>query len=178
MSENIQSISQGTFTIGQTSAMKFVAGPGIKIDEPSAGTVRIGNDETVLYSNLTGRPISPGQSFDLSESPLNFEYIEVYLNGSSPSGSKDIANGYEKIPYIQMKTSNGLEFHKEFVGNVPGAMDTVHDMGCGYSGTSGTIWTKWYGYAYNVSSKKTDFNNNRHLNVWQVIGINRISGNA
>ena len=44
MSENIQSISQGTFTIGQTSATNFVAGPGIKIDEPSAGTVRIGMD--------------------------------------------------------------------------------------------------------------------------------------
>ena len=44
MSENIQSISQGTYTIGQTSATNFVAGPGIKIDEPSAGTVRIGID--------------------------------------------------------------------------------------------------------------------------------------
>ena len=49
MSENIQSISQGTFTIGQTSATNFVAGPGIKIDEPSEGVVRIGNDvETKL----------------------------------------------------------------------------------------------------------------------------------
>ena len=51
MSENIQSISQGTYTIGQTSATNFIAGPGIKIDEPSAGTVRIGNDETVLFEN-------------------------------------------------------------------------------------------------------------------------------
>ena len=42
MSETIQSISQGTFTIGQTSATNLIAGPGIKIDEPSAGTVRIG----------------------------------------------------------------------------------------------------------------------------------------
>lgn len=133
----------------------------------------LGLNETVLYSNLTGRPSFPGQYFDLSESPLNFEYIEVYLNGSSPSGSNNIANGYEKIPYIQMKTSNGLEFHKEFVGSVAGAISTVHDMGCGYSGTSGTRWTKWYGYSYNVESKATDFNNNSHLNIWQVVGINR-----
>lgn len=53
MSENIQSISQGTFTIGSTSATNFVAGPGITITEPSAGTVRIANDETVLYSGAT-----------------------------------------------------------------------------------------------------------------------------
>lgn len=131
------------------------------------------NNETVLYSNLTGRPTSPGQYFDLSESPLNFEYIEVYLNGSTPSGSNNIANGYEKIPYIQMKTSNGLEFHKEFVGTVAGATSTVHDMGCGYSGTSGIRWTKWYGYSYNVANKTTDFNNNTHLNIWQVVGVNR-----
>ena len=73
MSENIQSISQGTYTIGQTSATNFIAGPGIKIDEPSAGTVRIGNDETVLWEgNCTG--IS---SVNLSEPLTNFEYGKV-----------------------------------------------------------------------------------------------------
>ena len=72
MSENIQSISQGTFTIGQTSATNFVAGPGIKIDEPSAGTVRIGNDETVLYSGSS--TITTGA---LSEPATNFNYLRV-----------------------------------------------------------------------------------------------------
>ena len=132
-----------------------------------------GYNETVLYSNLTGRPTVPGQYFDLSESPLNFEYVEIYLNGSSPSGSSNIANGYERVPYIQLKTSNGLEFHKEFVGDVAGNTGTVHDMGCGYSGTSGTRWTKWYGYSEQVSTHNTDFTNNSHLNIWQVVGINR-----
>ena len=74
MSENIQSISQGTYTIGQTSATNFVAGPGIKIDEPSAGTVRIGNDETVLFSGNFNT-----KSCTLSESPLNFESVKFYL---------------------------------------------------------------------------------------------------
>ena len=157
------------------SALPISAGNGVKISLVD-NTLVFSNDETVLYSNLTGRPTSPGQYFDLSESPLNFEYIEVYLNGSTPSGSSNIANGYEKIPYIQMKTSNGLEFHKEFVGSVAGATSTVHDMGCGYSGTSGTRWAKWYGYSYNVANKTTDFNNNSHLNIWQVVGINRIAG--
>lgn len=47
MSE-INSIANGTFTIGQSSALSFEAGPGITIDSPSAGTVRIGNDYNKL----------------------------------------------------------------------------------------------------------------------------------
>lgn len=74
MGENIQSISQGTYTIGQTSATNFVAGPGIKIDEPSAGTVRIGNDETVLWSgNLTS-------TFSLSESMSSFNRVRFVMH--------------------------------------------------------------------------------------------------
>ena len=73
MSENIQSISQGTYTIGQTSATNFVAGPGIKIDEPSAGTVRIGNDETVLWSG------SRTSACSLSENAYNFDYLQVHF---------------------------------------------------------------------------------------------------
>ena len=76
MSE-INSIANGTFTIGQTSATNFVAGPGIKIDEPSAGTVRIGNDETVLYS------INPSSAttadVTLSESRMNFDHIAISM---------------------------------------------------------------------------------------------------
>lgn len=79
MSENIQSISQGTYTIGQTSATNFVAGPGIKIDEPSAGTVRIGNDETVIYE---GSAAWTGITF--SEPASNFEKIRVYVNTGRP----------------------------------------------------------------------------------------------
>ena len=174
MSEQIQAISQGNYILHNIDAKKlYVQEPLFTANSGDAVYVGWRPDETVLYSNLTGRPVATGQYFDLSESPLNFEYIEVYLNGSSPSGSYNIANGYEKIPYIQMKTSNGLEFHKEFVGSVAGETSTVYDMGCGYSGTSGTRWTKWYGYSYNVASKITDFDNNRHLNIWQVIGINR-----
>ena len=72
MSENIQSISQGTFTIGQTSATNFIAGPGISIDSPSAGTVRIGNDETVLWSGTMA------SAANLSEPMTAFDYVKVY----------------------------------------------------------------------------------------------------
>lgn len=132
----------------------------------------MGIDETVLYNNLTGRPIDVGSYIDLYESPLNFTEIAIYLNGSTPTGSNNISNGYEKVPVEQLSSSNGLEFIKEFVGDV-GNSATVHHMGCGYSGTSGTRWTKWYGYAYDVHNKNTTFTNNIHLNIWKVVGIGR-----
>lgn len=70
--KNIQSIANGSFVLGQTSATNFIAGNGIKIDKPSAGTVRIGNDETVLYSTTgDGR----NNSFTLSELASIFEYL-------------------------------------------------------------------------------------------------------
>ena len=144
-----------------------------KISAINGSALAGGSDvETVLYNNLTGRPITVGSYIDLSESPLNFTEIAIYLNGSSPTGSNNIANGYEKVPVEQLSSTNSLEFVKEFVGKV-GNTGTVFDMGCGYSGTSGTRWTKWYGYTYDVLNKNINFNNNIHLNIWKVVGIGR-----
>ena len=44
MSENIQSIANGSFVLGNTNELTFSAGPGISITQPSEGTVRIGTD--------------------------------------------------------------------------------------------------------------------------------------
>jgi hypothetical protein len=156
------------------SALPISAGPGIKFSMVD-NTLVASTDETVLYSNFTGRPTTVGSYIDLSESPLNFTEIAIYLNGSGPTGN-NIANGYERVPVEQLSGANGLEFIKEFVGTVGGSNSTIHDMGCGYSGTSGTRWTKWYGYSYNVQNKNVDFTNNTHLNIWKVVGINRIAG--
>lgn len=76
MSENIQSISQGTYTIGQSNNLTFEAGPGIKIDEPSEGVVRIGNDETVLWEGSAN--ITTTTSYQTSESVANFDRIAIY----------------------------------------------------------------------------------------------------
>ena len=104
MSENIQSISQGTYTIGQTSATKFVAGPGIKIDEPSAGTVRIGTaddyivttEETVgtytisnngntnvkgVFSKTGYKPIAWTPKFSYAGN-INFNSEETYIDNN------------------------------------------------------------------------------------------------
>ena len=72
----MNTIYDGTFVLGNTNELTFSAGPGIKIDEPSAGTVRIGNDETVLWSaNLGAQGVT---SATLSEPFTNFEQLEVW----------------------------------------------------------------------------------------------------
>lgn len=68
----MNTIYDNTFTLGSTSALTFEAGQGIKIDSPSAGTVRIGADETVLYSGNSN--ITTGA---LSEPATNFNYLRV-----------------------------------------------------------------------------------------------------
>ena len=87
MSETIQSISQGTYTIGQTSATNFIAGQGIKIDEPSAGTVRIGNDETVLWEGTVFNPAGSNSpmraSASMNESIQNFDQIRLDFRGDN-----------------------------------------------------------------------------------------------
>lgn len=130
MSENIQSISQGTYTIGQTSATNFVAGPGIKIDEPSAGTVRIGNDETVLWSGDANTG-----SITASEELSNFNKIEatfslktqgneaqtiVYVPGTSPGINAMLpkgANGYSYVTTWNV-SNNIISLNKTYIQEV------------------------------------------------------------
>ena len=85
MSEPIQSISNGTYMIGETTQTELQAGHGISITKPSEGTVRIAADETVLWENSSGST----SSVALSESPYNFEFVDIYAgsrNGNVTTG--------------------------------------------------------------------------------------------
>lgn len=88
MSENIQSIANGTYSIGETNKLTFSAGPGIKIDEPSAGTMRIGNDETVLFESSAG--VNESEGFTISEPFTNFERIRYIGKTNSCNFSVEI----------------------------------------------------------------------------------------
>lgn len=71
-------IYDGSFVLGQTSATNFQAGPGIQISQPSEGTVRIANDETVLYSSTQN---SKTTVFTLSEPLTAFEKVRFEITG-------------------------------------------------------------------------------------------------
>ena len=167
MSENIQSISQGTFTIGSTSATNFIAGQGIKIDEPSAGTVRIGNDETVLWEG-TNFSVSDGRhlsaTVQLSEPISAFEEIKIISSGHLDS---------ETIVLDTTKTGNNGAFtwivpeggNANWIGLRGVFTDQTHlKVYGGYSTSLDSIFTSngWWSYK----------------NIYKVVGVNRISGNA
>lgn len=160
MSENIQSISQGTYTIGQTSATNFVAGPGIKIDEPSVGTVRIGNDETVLFENSAG--VATGT---LNEAAWNFNKIGIQITGSLN------ANQYfEEIPLsgkmLCFMSTIGADASYHFT---PSKMYINNDDTFSFS--------SFDYYTTTAGNDNTLYKNGaNHLKVVKVIGINRISG--
>ena len=163
MSENIQSISQGTYTIGQTSATNFIAGTGIKIDKPSEGTVRIGNDETVLWSGSwkpgNGTKVT-NSAIAVSESVSNFEYIRVVTEGILCQTITMTPNQCQALicyPESDDRTSIlGLKISKDD--------DTHIRFRCGYS--------KDFIQAYRSGSDRGYFT------LKKTIGINRISGNA
>ena len=155
------------------SALPVSAGPGIKF-EMVDGTLVFSNDSVVLYDNETGRPTTVGSQLQLSESPLNFEYIEVYLNGSSPTGNTNLANAYSKFTDEYITHVNTLMFNGDFIAASTYTQGMVWQMGCAYSGVSSTTWTKVYGYAHPITSFPSDwFTNNTHLNIYKIVGINR-----
>lgn len=85
----MNTIYDNTFVLGETSATNFIAGNGIKIDSPSAGTVRIGTDETVLWSgNLSAKDIE----ISLTDSLKNYDSYKVY--GYNTENKYGIVNEY------------------------------------------------------------------------------------
>lgn len=73
----MNTIYDGSFVLGNTNELTFSAGPGITIDSPSAGTVRIGNDETVLWSGA----LTVGNTAQMTEPVSAFERYKFYLLG-------------------------------------------------------------------------------------------------
>lgn len=158
------------------SALPISAGPGIKVNLVD-NTLVFSNDSTVLYNDEINRPATVGSQIQLSESPLNFEYIEVYLNGSSPTGTTNLANSYGKFTNEYITQVNTLTFNGDFIADSSYTSGTIWQMGCAYNGVSSTTWTKVYGYAHPITSFPADwFTNNTHLNIYKIVGINRIAG--
>ena len=158
MSENIQSIANGSFVLGQTSATNFVAGPGIKIDEPSAGTVRIGNDETVLFDAVSAHGVTGNVT--LSETRDNFDHVRIiYRQNDGHNECKEVYN----IDPTDNLTLNSFTLFQNFTINKISKY-TI----------SGNQITLIDGGEYNTQGWST----NKCIYILQVIGIGRISGNA
>lgn len=153
----INSIANGTYTIGETNKLTFSAGPGIVIDEPSAGTVRIGNDETVLWSGNTN-------SGTLSEPISAFEYAKFYCRDDAHrSFIIDVAGTHSAAGQTQMLATTTNQC-------------SLRTLQAEITGTNFAIWGAQFGF--NGSTTAISWMNGRSSNSkWtiaeKVIGINR-----
>ena len=170
MSE-INSIAQGTYTLGQTSATTYQAGPGISITQPSEGTVRISNDETVLWSGD-----AYNGTLNLSEAVTHFEYIRIDF--STTINSTSTIWSYNSV--AKLYPTEHLMVNKIITINdmIPDGSSTntlvirvanwnINDGGNQF------IFRDGYQIYFNGSSWSTG---NSNTNIYKVIGINRISG--
>lgn len=154
MSE-IRSISEGTFVIGDTKGLTLEAGPGISVSQPSEGTVRIGNDETVLWENNSG-----ATEATLSESFANFDRIRIYFR---PYTNNPVC---QEIFYNSNQTYKNMSFMYGFYEGQQwrGFKCTLY-VGM----TLLKILSSYYyeGYAAGVDVTNT-------AKIYKVVGINRI----
>lgn len=166
----MNTIYDGSFVIGQTSATNFQAGPGIKIDEPSAGTVRIGNDETVLYEATPAEFNST--SYSLSESPMNFEYTKITWHDGSPSApAQNILQAVDEIDMSNL-IKNYASFSHTFLPS-PDVPSGGWEMYAGISGLSSTNWKRFFQGARQIQNNSWSWTNSAHMFVSKIVGINR-----
>lgn len=166
MSENIQSISQGTYTIGQTSALNFEAGPGIKIDSPSAGTVRIGNDFNKIVVNdiiTAGYYTEGGVTYPILQKTVNVPFTTttayqtgnvIYQGSISPwSGASvkwlDVGNSFMNYGG-QARLATNYQLDGNRIGNIVlltnGAL-SYRGKDSNAASITGTFTIKWLGNA-------------------------------
>ena len=162
MSE-INSIAQGTYTLGQTSATTYQAGPGISITQPSEGTVRISNDETVLWSG--DKLLSSGTTFNFFEPLSAFERVQLYVARGTDAR-------LAKCNEFFTSGLNNMTFHVE--NSFLEGSKLWWDMAdININGTSARVITN---IRKTITTTIADNGAGSPLTLNYAVGINRISG--
>lgn len=154
----MNTIYDNTFVLGQTSATNFVAGPGISITQPSEGTVRIANDETVLWSGA-----STNTAFNLSEPITNFEYIML---------SNDVLPAPAVVVKVEPSHSAKFGYARSWMSDD----NTCHYRFYSVTSTDGKNFVNRYtrGIDYTTAMAETHGGGSDwHLENTMIIGINR-----
>ncbi len=170
MSE-INSIANGTYVIGQTSATNFVGGSGIKVDSPSEGTVRISNDETVLWSGD-----AYNGTLNLSEAVTHFEYIRIDFSTTINSTSSIWSyNSVAKLYPTEHLMVNKIITINDMIPDGSSLNTLVIRVSNWNINNDGNqfIFRDGYQIYFNGSSWSTG---DSKSNIYKIIGINRISG--
>ena len=164
-----QTIWNGTFLLGNTSATTLSAGPGIKIDDTSVpGTIKISNDETVLWEGTGTNPQYVSGTFN--ENPWNFSSLKFYqcnLQGGKCVNEVELfdnpTSADRSIVIMSPRGNNEINY------------DAVKLL------VNPTSWSATNSKTLAMSWTTTTFNNNNNVanalkSVIKICGINRISG--
>lgn len=170
----MNTIYDNTFTIGQTSAINFEAGPGISITEPTAGTVRIANDETVLWENTTSGVYN--DTITLNEPWSGFNKIGIEVTDAFGWGGKS-----EQFDTLNLAGTRAKNFSCSYPFVVAGSPNKQFIRGCQLTFandefTNGTVISFETTLTPNTTIACTTGGSGPRL--IRVIGINRIGGNA
>lgn len=188
MSENIQSIANGSFVLGQTSANDssllvnensgnvsilqgtVVTSAGIVGDGTTQNPLRA--DETELYYNPTNGDVGTNAEFVMSESIWNFEKVMITFD------NMEYANRYVTmiIDLSGLPHDNNRLSTPWCNGGVPGevnipwAIFKINTTGNIKYVDRGLIYGTWSSPSYTTGAS-------RGLRVVRVVGINRIANN-
>ena len=164
----MNTIYDNTFVLGETNNLTFQAGPGITIDSPSAGTVRIGNDETVLWSG------SMASAANLSEPMTAFDYVKVYY-------ADDFTDTGRYHTVAQLDPNNGAHMWQP----IGGLGEANCWMGVTYLSANNDYTTTCvpkvklfnYGSWTSTATSITKVTTGANVAVlYKVVGVNHISG--
>ena len=166
-------IYNGTFLLGNTSATTLSAGPGIKLDTSVPGTIKISNDETVLWEGST-----TNSDIELSETITNFEYLRIdfsiTLNNTVSNWSfNSIAKLFptDKIMNNKRINLNDMVTDGSAVNSLVIRVVNLNINDAGNKLTYRDSYQLYFNGASWTAGAAT-------IPIYKVTGINRISGNA
>ena len=165
----MNTIYDNTFVLGETNKLTFSAGPGIVIDSPSAGTVRIGTDETVLWENTVSGVY--GGTITLNEPWSGFAKIRIDVTDSFGWGGKS-----EQFDTLNLAGNRVKNFCCTYQFAVTGSPNKQYIRGCNLSFnnnefTSGTVYS--IETIFTPTSTITCTTGGSGPRLVRVVGINR-----
>jgi len=162
----MNTIYDGSFVLGNTSATTYQAGQGISITQPSEGTVRISNDETVLWS---GSASMGSFTANLSEPATAFNEI-CFIAKAHPNNTIQ-----EKISVnTKYMGLTGNQGSITIMGHAGGGGIRINNAQIATSANTNTIYFE-QSKQFNITGTTIT---TASVSAWitEIRGINRISG--
>lgn len=159
---------------GPVTAVPVVAGKGVRlVADTENNRWVVEADETVLYSGLKTIGDTGSATYQLSESPLNFQYIKVYccaLDGSFTPESSHINQAVSMVEWDTTIYTPYNTFISLLMNGQVGTSFAQHWISANISGIRTTSWSV-------QGSLDSGTSNSKWFHIYKIVGINRIASN-